>query len=95
LFTTTTSVRDHLVESFALIVGWEHADTIVCALDAYLELEPADRVPAFFQLAPNPRAELDQALKERDEAIARAEKAEAAAKQDTEKTKKTRRVAKS
>jgi hypothetical protein len=72
------SVRTLLVESLASVIGDTHADNIVNALDDYLEVDPAERVPAFRFLPPNPQTELDKSLKERDDAIARAEKAERA-----------------
>lgn len=73
-----TSVRTVLIDTLAAAVGQEHADAITNALDAYLEVEPADRLPAFLWLPPDPNVELDKIRKERDEAVARAEKAEAA-----------------
>lgn len=70
------NVRFNLVYRLAHAVGDDHANAIVDALDAYLEAEPGNRLPAFQWLPPNPRAELDKARQERDEAVARAEKAE-------------------
>ena len=72
-------VHTQLVESLATAVGnYTNASAVVDALDAYLA-DP-DRVPplqySLEYLKSNPRAELDKALKERDEAVARAEKAE-------------------
>lgn len=72
-------VRTHLLDSLAAAVGWDHAGVIVDALDMYLEVEPGDRLPAlqsYHRLSPKPNVELDKVRKERDEAIARAEKAE-------------------
>ena len=68
--------RCNLIGRLADAVGNDHANAIVDALDAYLESEPADRLPAFQWLPPNPNAKLDEAIKQRDEAVARAEKAE-------------------
>lgn len=70
------SVRTRLVESLAAAVGDDRANDIADALDAYLATDPADRLPPFQWTPPNHEAELDEAIKQRDEAIARAEKAE-------------------
>jgi hypothetical protein len=69
-------VRSNLVGRLADALGDDHANAIVGALDAYLEADPGDRLPAFQLLPPNPNDELDKARKERDEAVARAEEAE-------------------
>ena len=69
-------VRCNLLGRLEDAVGNDHANAIVDALDAYLESEPADRLPAFQWLPPNPNAKLDEAINQRDEAVARAEKAE-------------------
>ena len=81
--------RAHLVESLAAVVGDDHADAIADALDAYLATDPADRVPTF-QWSPSDH--LGKAIKERDEAVARAEKAERALATKT-RVKKRRKAA--
>jgi hypothetical protein len=63
------SVRTVLVESLAVAVGDICANAITDALDAYLDADPADRLPTFQCLPSNPGIELEKAIKERDEAI--------------------------
>jgi hypothetical protein len=70
------SVRTNLVESLAEAVGDDCANAITDALDAYLETDPGDRLPAFQWLPPDHKVELDKAIKQRDEAVARANRAE-------------------
>jgi hypothetical protein len=79
--------RDHLVEALAAAVGDEHAASIVDALGYFLQADPADQVPAIQWQPQNPYVELDKTIKERDEAVARAERAE----RDLAKTKTPRR----
>ena len=68
--------RNLLVDLLAVAVGEDHANAIVDALDVYLATDPADREPRLQWQPPNPRAERDAAIRERDEAVARAERAE-------------------
>ena len=68
--------RDLFVEALAAAVGDDRAAVIVDALDAYLATDPADRTPALQWQPPDHRAERNEAIKQRDEAIARAERAE-------------------
>ena len=70
------SVRTHLVDTLAEAVGETHADAVADALDAYLATDPADRSAPFQWLPPNQAVERDRAIEQRDEAVARAEKAE-------------------
>ena len=67
------SVRTHLVETLAESVGDDHANAVVDALDAYLAVDPADRVAPFQWFPPNHAAEKKEAIEQRDEAVARAE----------------------
>jgi hypothetical protein len=72
------TVRGNLVESLAAAIGYDSADAVVDALDAYLA-EPDRGAPFQYSLEylkSNPRAELDKTIQERDKAVARAEKAE-------------------
>ena len=72
-----TGDRSTLVDRLADAVGNDHANAIADALDGYLETDSAYRLPAFPYIRPNPpNPELDKVRKERDEAVARAEKAE-------------------
>ena len=64
--------RGALVEALALAVGEAHAVSVVDALDVYLEEDPTDRQPAFQYVRPS----VDSAIRERDEALARAARAE-------------------
>jgi hypothetical protein len=82
--------RTTLVEALAAAVGSDHANTVIDALDEYLATDPTDRTPALQWSAPNPHVELDKTIRERDEAVARAEMAE----QALAKVKKSRRSTK-
>jgi len=65
--------RDHLIAALTVGSTESQARVIVDALDAYLEADSADRRPTFQWSPPNHEAEL---IRQRDEAVARAEKAE-------------------
>ena len=69
-------VRCNLLGRLEDAVGNDHANAIVDALDAYLEVEMGDRSPSFLWLKPNPKAELNKLKAERDEAVAYAKKVE-------------------
>ena len=77
--------RNVLLESLAAAVGDAHANSIVDAFDTYLATDPTERTPALRWSAPNPHAELDKTIQERDEAVARAERAEQALAKKTKK----------
>jgi hypothetical protein len=68
--------RNLLIESLAAAVGDDRAIDIMGALYTYLATDPTDRVPALQWCPPDHKVERDRAIKERDEAVARAEKAE-------------------
>ena len=70
------SVRTNLVEALAEALGETHADAVADALDAYLATDPADRSAPFQWLPPNQAVEKERAIEQRDEAVARAERAE-------------------
>jgi hypothetical protein len=85
--------RTTLVEALAAAVGSDHANTVIDALDEYLATDRVDRVPAFQWSPPSVHVvhvELDKTIRERDEAVARAEMAE----QALAKVKKSRRSTK-
>jgi hypothetical protein len=82
--------RTTLVESLAAAVGSDHALAVVDALDAYLATDPAERGPALQWSPPNAYVELDKTIRERDEAVARAEKAERALAEKKKKTVRPR-----
>jgi hypothetical protein len=69
------STREMLIDTLAAATNAKHAIAIVEALEAYLA-EPADRVAGLIVLPPDPSQELRVLRRERDEAVARAEKAE-------------------
>lgn len=77
--------RNVLLESLAAAVGDAHANSIVDAFDTYLATDPTERTPALQWSPPNPHAELDKTIQERDEAVARAERAEQALAKKTKK----------
>jgi hypothetical protein len=69
--------RECLIAAFAAEPGEGRACAIVDALDEYLEDDGGRAsVPNLGLMKVNPRTEIDKVKKERDEAIARAEKAE-------------------
>jgi hypothetical protein len=70
------SPRTRLVDALAAALGDDCASAVADALDAYLETDPADRRPAFQWNPPDYKSELDRAIRQRDEAVARAERAE-------------------
>jgi hypothetical protein len=87
-FFLSGDVRSNLVTALAAAVDHDHANVIVDALDMYLEVESQDRAPAFHLPAPpNLNVELDKVRKERDEAVARAEKAEEKLRAPRQKSK--------
>ena len=64
------------MEALAEALGETHADAVADALDAYLATDPADRSAPFQWLPPNQAVEKERAIEQRDEAVARAERAE-------------------
>jgi hypothetical protein len=78
--------RTTLVEALAAVVGSDHANTVIDALDEYLSTDRVDRVPAFQWSPPNVHVELNKTIQERDEAVARAERAELALAKKKKKT---------
>jgi hypothetical protein len=78
--------RTTLIEALAAAVGSDHAHTVADALDAYLATDSANRVPAFQWSPPNVHVELNKTIQERDEAVARAERAELALAKKKKKT---------
>lgn len=69
------SPREMLIDTLAAATSVKHANEIVEALDSYLA-DPDDRAVGLVILAPDPGQEMHVLRRERDEALARAEKAE-------------------
>jgi hypothetical protein len=77
--------RAYLVDLLAIAVGDTHASAVVDALDVYLETASENRTPAFQWSPPNREVDL---VRQRDEALSRAERAEQALKAKTKKRKR-------
>jgi hypothetical protein len=83
--------RSSLIEALAVVMGDAFAGEVVDALDVYLQTDPADRAPALHWSPPDHTSELRKAIKQRDEAVARAEKAEQKLNTEASKNKRARR----
>jgi hypothetical protein len=78
-YRTLFAPRDTLIAALAAATSAEHAYTIVDALEQYLaDGEGRAATPLLERLVDNSPAEIAQLKQERDEALARAEKAEQA-----------------